>query len=127
MGCGQPNRKDSVALAGRRATENLQREYLASINVVADRDEYIAGLDVAKKAEYLAAEEKYVAGQLSSEKVVLASDAFFPFRDGLDNAASTGVKFIVEPGGSVRDDTVIGAAEEHGISMIFTGVRKFNH
>lgn len=58
---------------------------------------------------------------------VLASDAFFPFRDGVDAAADAGVKAIVQPGGSIRDDEVIGAADEHGIAMVFTGRRLFRH
>ena len=58
---------------------------------------------------------------------VLASDAFFPFRDGIDEAAKAGVKAIVQPGGSIRDDEVIQACDEHGISMIFVGVRHFKH
>lgn len=57
----------------------------------------------------------------------LASDAFFPFRDGVDAAAAAGVKAIVEPGGSVRDEEVIEAANEHGIAMVFTGRRLFRH
>jgi len=57
----------------------------------------------------------------------LASDAFFPFRDGVDAAAEAGVKAIVEPGGSIRDEEVIGAANEHGIAMVFTGRRLFRH
>lgn len=58
---------------------------------------------------------------------VAASDAFFPFRDGLDMLASAGVTVVVEPGGSVRDDEVIAAANEHGIVLIFTGTRHFRH
>jgi len=58
---------------------------------------------------------------------VLASDAFFPFRDGVDAAAEAGVKAIVEPGGSVRDQEVVDAADEHGIAMVFTGRRLFRH
>ncbi|MEX1164873.1 MAG: bifunctional phosphoribosylaminoimidazolecarboxamide formyltransferase/IMP cyclohydrolase [Nitriliruptor sp.] len=58
---------------------------------------------------------------------VLASDAFFPFRDGPDAAAAAGVRAIVQPGGSVRDDEVIAAADEHGIAMVFTGRRHFRH
>jgi phosphoribosylaminoimidazolecarboxamide formyltransferase/IMP cyclohydrolase len=59
--------------------------------------------------------------------VALASDAFFPFRDGVDAAADAGVKAIVQPGGSVRDEEVITAADEHGIAMVFTGRRLFRH
>ena len=58
---------------------------------------------------------------------VCASDAFFPFRDGLDVAAAAGITAVIQPGGSVRDDEVIAAANEHGISMVFTGERHFRH
>ncbi len=58
---------------------------------------------------------------------VCASDAFFPFRDGLDAVAAAGVRAVVQPGGSVRDDEVIAAADEHGIVMVFTGERHFRH
>ena len=57
----------------------------------------------------------------------MASDAFFPFRDGIDQAASVGIKTIIQPGGSMRDDEVIEAANEHGMAMVFTGVRHFRH
>ena len=57
----------------------------------------------------------------------LASDAFFPFRDGVDAAAQAGIGAIIQPGGSVRDDEVIAAADEHGITMVFTGRRLFRH
>ena len=58
---------------------------------------------------------------------VLASDAFFPFRDSIDEAAKIGVKAIIQPGGSIRDKEVIEAANEHGIAMVFTGIRHFRH
>jgi phosphoribosylaminoimidazolecarboxamide formyltransferase/IMP cyclohydrolase len=58
---------------------------------------------------------------------VMASDAFFPFRDGIDQAGSTGIKAVIQPGGSMRDDEVIAAANEHGIAMVFTGIRHFRH
>jgi phosphoribosylaminoimidazolecarboxamide formyltransferase/IMP cyclohydrolase len=56
-----------------------------------------------------------------------ASDAYFPFRDGLDMVAAAGVSCVAQPGGSVRDAEVIAAAEEHGIAMVFTGERQFRH
>jgi phosphoribosylaminoimidazolecarboxamide formyltransferase/IMP cyclohydrolase len=56
-----------------------------------------------------------------------ASDAFFPFRDGLDAAAAAGIAAVIQPGGSVRDDEVVAAADEHGIAMVFTGQRHFRH
>ena len=58
---------------------------------------------------------------------VMASDAFFPFRDGIDAAAAAGIKAVIQPGGSMRDGEVIAAADEHGIAMVFTGVRHFRH
>lgn len=58
---------------------------------------------------------------------VMASDAFFPFRDGLDNAASVGVTAVIQPGGSMRDAEVIAAADEHNIAMVFTAMRHFRH
>ena len=61
------------------------------------------------------------------EGSVMASDAFFPFRDGIDAAAAAGIKAVIQPGGSMRDAEVIAAADEHGIAMVFTGVRHFRH
>jgi len=58
---------------------------------------------------------------------VMASDAFFPFRDGIDNAAGVGISAIIQPGGSIRDEEVIAAADEHGMTMVFTGMRHFRH
>jgi phosphoribosylaminoimidazolecarboxamide formyltransferase / IMP cyclohydrolase len=63
----------------------------------------------------------------STNGAVLASDAFFPFRDSIDEASRAGITAVIEPGGSVRDAEVIEAADEHGISMIFTGLRHFKH
>ena len=58
---------------------------------------------------------------------VVASDAFFPFRDGLDVVADNGAVAVIQPGGSVRDQEVIAAADERGVAMVFTGVRHFRH
>jgi phosphoribosylaminoimidazolecarboxamide formyltransferase/IMP cyclohydrolase len=65
--------------------------------------------------------------QLPTAGSVLASDAFFPFRDGLDEAAKHGITSVIQPGGSVRDEEVIAAADEHGLAMVFTGIRHFKH
>jgi phosphoribosylaminoimidazolecarboxamide formyltransferase/IMP cyclohydrolase len=64
---------------------------------------------------------------LQVEGSVMASDAFFPFRDGIDAAAEAGIKAVIQPGGSMRDNEVIAAADEHGLAMVFTGVRHFRH
>jgi phosphoribosylaminoimidazolecarboxamide formyltransferase/IMP cyclohydrolase len=58
---------------------------------------------------------------------VMASDAFFPFRDGIDKAAEAGISAVIQPGGSMRDEEVIAAADEHGMAMVFTGMRHFRH
>ncbi len=68
-----------------------------------------------------------IKAQSPLKGTVLASDAFFPFRDGLDEAAAAGVTAVIQPGGSLKDDEVIKAAEEHGIAMIMTGMRHFRH
>jgi phosphoribosylaminoimidazolecarboxamide formyltransferase/IMP cyclohydrolase len=65
--------------------------------------------------------------QLPVDGSVLASDAFFPFRDGIDEAAKHGISAVIQPGGSMRDAEVITAADEHGLAMVFTGIRHFRH
>ena len=77
-------------------------------------------------AAFVAVHKARAAGHETSG-AVLGSDAFFPFRDGVDQAAEAGVRAIVHPGGSVRDPEVIAAADEHGIAMVFTGKRQFRH
>ena len=62
-----------------------------------------------------------------TEGCAMASDAFFPFRDGIDAAAEIGITSIIQPGGSMRDDEVIQAADEANIAMLFTGMRHFRH
>jgi phosphoribosylaminoimidazolecarboxamide formyltransferase / IMP cyclohydrolase len=64
---------------------------------------------------------------LEIKGAVMASDAFFPFRDGIDNAAKVGISAVIQPGGSMRDEEVIAAADEHGMTMVFTGMRHFRH
>ena len=64
---------------------------------------------------------------LSLKGSVAASDAFFPFRDGLDVIAEAGATAVIQPGGSMRDDDVVKAADEHGIAMVVTGMRHFRH
>ena len=73
-------------------------------------------------------------GQIAARKAAgragggaAASDAFFPFRDGLDAVAAAGVAAVVQPGGSLRDDDIVAAADEHGLAMVLTGERHFRH
>lgn len=77
-------------------------------------------------ASFLAVHKARTASHATSG-AVLGSDAFFPFRDGVDQAAEAGISAIVQPGGSVRDAEVIAAADEHGMAMVFTGQRQFRH
>ncbi|MDC3362381.1 bifunctional phosphoribosylaminoimidazolecarboxamide formyltransferase/IMP cyclohydrolase, partial [Gammaproteobacteria bacterium] len=76
----------------------------------------------ARIAGIKAADESLVV-----EGSVMASDAFFPFRDGIDAAAAAGITAVIQPGGSMRDDEVIAAADEANIAMVFTGIRHFRH
>ena len=78
---------------------------------------------VSTKIAFMKAEEE----GLDVANCVLASDAFFPFRDNIDFAASKGVLHIIQPGGSIKDDEVIKAADEKNLTMTFTGVRHFKH
>jgi len=70
---------------------------------------------------------KAEAAGLSLAGSAVASDAFFPFRDGVDVVVRAGAAAIIQPGGSVRDDEVIAAADGHGVAMVFTGLRHFRH
>jgi phosphoribosylaminoimidazolecarboxamide formyltransferase/IMP cyclohydrolase len=79
-------------------------------------------LDSVRVAAFKAKDAK-----LDLKGAVVASDAFFPFRDGLDALADAGVAAVIQPGGSVRDEEVIAAADERGIAMLFTGMRHFRH
>jgi phosphoribosylaminoimidazolecarboxamide formyltransferase/IMP cyclohydrolase len=64
---------------------------------------------------------------LEVQGAIMASDAFFPFRDGIDNAAERGIAAVIQPGGSIRDEEIIAAADEAGMAMVFTGMRHFRH
>jgi len=77
-------------------------------------------------AAFMAVHKAHLGGH-DTKGSVIGSDAFFPFRDGIDQAAEAGVRAIVQPGGSVRDAEVVAAADEHGIAMVFTGKRQFRH
>jgi phosphoribosylaminoimidazolecarboxamide formyltransferase/IMP cyclohydrolase len=70
---------------------------------------------------------KAADANLRVEGCVMASDAFFPFRDGLDAALRLGVRAVIQPGGSLRDAEVIAAADERNVAMVFTGMRHFRH
>jgi phosphoribosylaminoimidazolecarboxamide formyltransferase/IMP cyclohydrolase len=96
-----------------------------AIVLAKDRQAFGIGAGQQNRLDSARIAQERAAGRASGG--VCASDAFFPFRDGLDAVASAGVRAVVQPGGSVRDDEVIAAANEHGIAMVFTGERHFRH
>ncbi len=105
-------------------------KYVKSNAIVFCRDGMTVGVGAGQMSRVYST--KIAAIKAADEELVvkgsvLASDAFFPFRDGIDAAAATGVAAIIQPGGSLRDDEVIRAADEHGLAMVFTGMRHFRH
>jgi phosphoribosylaminoimidazolecarboxamide formyltransferase/IMP cyclohydrolase len=95
--------------------------------IVYVRDKQTIGVGAGQMSRVDSVKIGAMRAQLPTAGSVLASDAFFPFRDGLDEAAKHGITAVIQPGGSVRDDEVIAAADEHGLALVFTGVRHFKH
>jgi len=95
--------------------------------IVYARDGQTVGVGAGQMSRVDSVRIGAMRAQLPVAGSVLASDAFFPFRDGLDEAARNGITAVIQPGGSVRDDEVIAAVNEHGLAMVFTGVRHFKH
>ena len=95
--------------------------------IVYARDGQTVGVGAGQMSRVDSVRIGAMRAQLHVAGSVLASDAFFPFRDGLDEAARHGITAVIQPGGSVRDDEAIAAANEHGLAMVFTGVRHFKH
>lgn len=95
--------------------------------IVYARDKQTVGVGAGQMSRVDSVKLGAMRAQLPIKGSVLASDAFFPFRDGVDEAAKHGITAVIQPGGSVRDEEVIAAANEHGIAMVFTGVRHFKH
>jgi phosphoribosylaminoimidazolecarboxamide formyltransferase/IMP cyclohydrolase len=105
-------------------------KHVKSNAIVLARDGATVGIGAGQPARVMSARIaalKAEEAKIELPGAVLASDAFFPFRDGIDAAAERGVRAIVQPGGSMRDDEVVRAADEHGIAMVFTGMRHFRH
>jgi phosphoribosylaminoimidazolecarboxamide formyltransferase/IMP cyclohydrolase len=104
--------------------------YVKSNAIVYARDGQSVGIGAGQASRVMSAR---IAGMKAEEAdlevrgAVMASDAFFPFRDGIDAAAAAGVSAVIQPGGSIRDEEVIAAADEHGMAMVFTGIRHFRH
>jgi phosphoribosylaminoimidazolecarboxamide formyltransferase/IMP cyclohydrolase len=148
VGAGQQSRIHCVRLAGQKADLWWLRQHPAVLDLPfrsgikrPDRDNAIDQFlrDDVTPNEKSAWDETFAhtPRQLNPDEkrawlskldsVTLGSDAFFPFRDSIDRAAASGVKYVLEPGGSTRDDSVIQAANEYGMTMIFSGVRLFHH
>ena len=104
--------------------------YVKSNAIVYARDGATVGIGAGQMSRVVSARIAALKAEEAGLAVpgsVLASDAFFPFRDGIDAAAEAGIRAVVQPGGSMRDREVIAAADEHGLAMVFTGVRHFRH
>jgi len=105
-------------------------KYVKSNAIVYAKDQHTIGVGAGQMSRVYSAR---IAGIKATDAglvvpgSVMASDAFFPFRDGIDAAADAGIKAVIQPGGSMRDQEVIDAADEHGLAMVFTGVRHFRH
>lgn len=95
--------------------------------IVYARDGQTVGVGAGQMSRVDSVKIGAMRAQLPIDGSVLASDAFFPFRDGLDEAAKHGITAVIQPGGSMRDAEVIEAANEHGLAMVFTGIRHFKH
>jgi phosphoribosylaminoimidazolecarboxamide formyltransferase/IMP cyclohydrolase len=148
VGAGQQSRIHCVRLAGQKADLWFLRQHPSVLSLPfklgikrPERDNFIDQFlrdDVTpnEKADWGNLFDQIPRQLTPDEKrewlwkmnsVSLGSDAFFPFRDSIDRAAASGVRYVVEPGGSLRDDAVIQAANEYGMTMIFSGVRLFHH
>ena len=105
-------------------------KFVKSNAIVYAQDQMTVGVGAGQMSRVVSSRIAAMKAQdegLSVQGAAMASDAFFPFRDGLDVAASFGIKSVIQPGGSKRDGEVIAAANEHGIAMVFTGMRHFRH
>jgi phosphoribosylaminoimidazolecarboxamide formyltransferase/IMP cyclohydrolase len=105
-------------------------KYVKSNAIVYGRDGMTIGVGAGQMSRVNSARIAAIKAEQAGLEVagsVMASDAFFPFRDGIDQAAANGIAAVIEPGGSMRDEEVIAAADEHGMAMVFTGMRHFRH
>ncbi|MCA1925917.1 MAG: bifunctional phosphoribosylaminoimidazolecarboxamide formyltransferase/IMP cyclohydrolase [Thiobacillus sp.] len=105
-------------------------KFVKSNAIVYARDRMTVGIGAGQMSRVNSARIAAIKAEHAGLEVsgsAMASDAFFPFRDGIDQAAASGIKAVIQPGGSMRDEEVIAAANEHGIAMVFTGTRHFRH
>jgi phosphoribosylaminoimidazolecarboxamide formyltransferase/IMP cyclohydrolase len=128
--------EDLKVVTKRAPTENEIRDLLfawtvckhtKSNAIVYTRDEQTVGVGAGQMSRVDSVKIAAMRAQLPIKGSVLASDAFFPFRDGIDEAARHGITAVIQPGGSLRDAEVMAAADEYGLAMVFTGIRHFKH
>ncbi|MDN5937610.1 MAG: bifunctional phosphoribosylaminoimidazolecarboxamide formyltransferase/IMP cyclohydrolase [Salinisphaera sp.] len=131
---------DAIRVASQRAPNDGEREdllfawrvarHVKSNAIVYARDGATIGIGAGQMSRVDSARiaaRKAVDAELSLAGAVMASDAFFPFRDGIDTAAAEGIVAVIQPGGSIRDEEVIAAADQADMAMLFTGIRHFHH
>jgi len=102
-------------------------KHVKSNAIVFAREGQTVGIGAGQMSRVDSVKIATIKAELPTKGATLASDAFFPFRDGIDEAAKAGITAIVQPGGSIRDQDIIDACDEHGIAMVFTGFRHFKH
>ena len=102
-------------------------KHVKSNAIIIAKGNRAVGVGAGQMSRIDALEKAIVKSRSEIKGCVLSSDAFSPFRDSIDRAAEIGIVAIIQPGGSKRDDEVIAACNEHGIAMVFTGVRTFRH
>jgi phosphoribosylaminoimidazolecarboxamide formyltransferase / IMP cyclohydrolase len=105
-------------------------KYVKSNAIVYAKDRRTVGVGAGQMSRVVSAKIAALKAEEAGLVVpgsVMASDAFFPFRDGIDAAAAAGIRAVIQPGGSMRDNEVIAAADEHDVAMVFTGIRHFRH
>lgn len=102
-------------------------KYVKSNAILFAKDSATVGIGAGQMSRVDSVKIAAIKAKEKAENSVMASDAFFPFRDGIDEAVNAGIKSVIQPGGSIRDQEIIDAADELGISMIFTGIRCFRH
>ena len=102
-------------------------KHVKSNSIVLVKDEAVVGVGAGQMSRIDSTEISIKKAGNKVKGAVMASDAFFPFRDSVDTAAKAGITAIIQPGGSNKDDESIAAADEHGIAMVFTGQRHFRH
>ena len=102
-------------------------KHVKSNAIIYAKDQEIIGIGAGQMSRVDSARVAVEKARKPLQGGVMASDAFFPFRDSIDEAAKNGITAIISPGGSIRDEEVLQAASEHNIAMVFTGTRHFKH